>query len=714
MKAAVHPTTHRNWTVEVHLTRVLFGLTLIAGGFLYAELIGVFAGFAAAGAWWAAAEHAVFMAAIGSFLYGGIVYQMARLGFLRRSAAHRRGDEAVLGAIRAAHFETPPVAILIPSYKEELSVVRQTLLSAALQDYPNRRVMLLIDDPPHSRDPESQRGLQRMRDLPHAIAAALDEPNQRFSSALADHLQRKTGKLDPCSETLLLAALHAEAARWFEARAAEEPQNTHTDRLFVRLALSSPAFQHRNRSDDLAQRAEAGAFLEETEMLDDFRSLATRFCAEIGSFERKCYENLSWEPNKAMNLNAYIGLLGGSYREEESGDGLRLEPFDAEPCDLFVPAADYLVTLDADSLLAHDYVLRLVEVMERPENQRVAIAQTPYSAVPEATGAVERIAGATTDIQYIVHQGFTQHDATYWVGANALIRTRALEDIRTERNERGFRVPLFIQDRTVIEDSESTVDLIACGWALHNEPERLAFSATPPDFGALTIQRRRWANGGLIILPKLLRHALSRRPTRKGLVEFFMRFHYLTSIALVNSSLVLLLAVPFEDALRSWWLPMASIPYFVLYTRDLCQEGYRKGDVLRAYALNLLLVPVNLAGVGRSIVQFISGRKSSFGRTPKVANRIGVSAGILLSAAALFGICTWRIGSDLQQGMWFHAAFLLVNGSLLGYGLLRFIGVRAFIQDVSGDLADRWDDCVQMLSALVLRARTVEASITER
>ena len=33
----------------------------------------------------------------------------------------------------------------------------------------------------------------------------------------------------------------------------------------------------------------------------------------------------------------------------------------------------------------------------------------------------------------------------------------------------------------MIEDTESTVDLIDRGWRLYNYPDRLAYSATPPD-----------------------------------------------------------------------------------------------------------------------------------------------------------------------------------------------------------------------------------------
>lgn len=77
----------------------------------------------------------------------------------------------------------------------------------------------------------------------------------------------------------------------------------------------------------------------------------------------------------------------------------------------------------------------------------------------------------------------------------------------------------FIQDRTVIEDTESSIDLRRKEWRLYNYPERLSYSATPPDFGSLVIQRGRWANGGLLILPKLLaaRKQLKRegRPMRR-------------------------------------------------------------------------------------------------------------------------------------------------------------------------------------------------------
>ena len=43
----------------------------------------------------------------------------------------------------------PSITVLVPSYREEPQVIRRTLLSAALLEYPDVRIVLLIDDPPH-------------------------------------------------------------------------------------------------------------------------------------------------------------------------------------------------------------------------------------------------------------------------------------------------------------------------------------------------------------------------------------------------------------------------------------------------------------------------------------------------------------------------------------------------------------------------------------
>ena len=237
-------------------------------------------------------------------------------------------------------------------------------------------------------------------------------------------------------------------------------------------------------------------------MLQLHRRLAWTFRGELTWFERKLYSSLSQEVNKAMNLNSYIGLMGHSFEVRQTPEGQVLAPA-GNTGSLVIPDADFLLTLDADSIILPEYCLRLVYVMTQPENARLAVIQTPYSAFPGSPTRMERLSGATTDLQHIVHQGMSYYGATFWVGANAVIRKRALDDIVEVEHQGGFEIRRYVMDRTVIEDTESSLDLAIHGWWLLNYPERLSYSATPPDFGSLCIQRRRWANGGLIILPKL-------------------------------------------------------------------------------------------------------------------------------------------------------------------------------------------------------------------
>jgi cellulose synthase/poly-beta-1,6-N-acetylglucosamine synthase-like glycosyltransferase len=258
-----------------------------------------------------------------------------------------------------------------------------------------------------------------------------------------------------------------------------------------------------------------------------------------------------------------------------------------------------------------------------------------------------------------------------------------LHDIREEVNERGFSVPVFIQDRTVIEDTESSVDLVVRGWQLHNYPDRLAFSATPPDFGALLIQRRRWANGGLIILPKLLRHLVTHLHRPSKLVEGFFRAHYLGSIAAVNLGLLILLAVGFDQSADSWWLPLTALPYFLLYARDLRYSGYEKAaDLIRVYALNLLLIPVNLGGVFKSLQQALTGRRTPFGRTPKVSGRTAAPALYLIAEFALLTFWLAGCGVEVHARHWVTASFSLANALLLVYAIHAFIGLRTSLDDI--------------------------------
>jgi cellulose synthase/poly-beta-1,6-N-acetylglucosamine synthase-like glycosyltransferase len=673
---------------ELALTYAAITLTLMASVGSAGGIAVSLSYAAAAGHWAVALRQVTFLTIVGFLIYGGLVYQFARAGYLKRAERHRAATPRELA--RFYHDATAAaVSILVPSYKEDPQVVQRTLLSAALQDYPKRRVVLLVDDPPQPIRHEDMRALAATRALPDDIWEILQKPRDHFGDALAAFLDRSArGSLNRRGESLRLAGLYREAADWFEEQAARYAGQGHAERLFVELTFREPARLCLEASSRWESRAHAGRPPAQ-ELREAYQRLADRFTVEVTAFERKRFENLSHEPNKAMNLNSYIGLMGGCWQVGNSAGAPRLESAGSADAELVIPDADYVLMVDADSVLAPEYTLRLAYILSQPGHERLAVAQTPYSAFPGAPGLLERIAGATTDIQYIIHQGFTSCAATFWVGANALVRKAALEDIAEWGQERGHPIRRFIQDRTVIEDTESSVDLIDRGWRLLNYPERLAFSATPPDFGSLLIQRRRWANGGLLILPKLIRYLLRnvRRPGVLG--ESFMRCHYLASLAVVNTGLLLILAVSsFDDLLHNLWLPLTALPYCGLYARDLRRCGYRANDVLRVYALNLMLIPVHLAGVFQSLRQGWTGTKSSFGRTPKVQERTVTPCRYLVAEYAI--LAHWLLGTVLEylHGRPLLAVFALANAAFLAYAMVAFIGLR-----------ESWDDLTLAVTA---------------
>lgn len=625
-----------------------------------------------------------FLLAVSLLAASAIAYLVGRLGFYYRARQHRRVPRALLDEFFAER--RPSLTALVPSYQEEPGVILMTLLSTALQEYPEMRVVLLVDDPPNPRYAEPRRQLDSAVALPGEVERLLSEPRERFDRALERFAASADWAGEPGADDLLtLADEYEHAAAWIRSLGDRYEVSDHNERFFTTHVLGQLASDLGLTGRALrAAAADDPAKLTMERLAQLYRRLAWTFRAEISSFQRKRYASLSAEPNKAMNLNSYIGLMGDSYREVETPTGLTLVPAgEAEP-DLVVPESDYVMTVDADSVLLPEYCLRLVHLLEREENHRIAVAQSPYSAFPGAATRLERIAGATTDLQHIIHQGMTYHSASFWVGANAVLRKEALDDIVETEYKAGFEIRRYISDRTVIEDTESTIDLAANGWVLHNYPERLAYSATPPDFGSLCIQRHRWANGGLLIVPKLIRAVRRRREReeRTTIGELLLRFNYMASIAWSSLFVLCLMVIPFDGHLLSPLTFAVAVPYFLAMAVDLRYCGYKGFDAARIYGFNLLLLPVNLAGSMSSIVQALTGAKGRFIRTPKVRNRTIPAFVYVVLPYLLVAFSVYTFVVARNHHLWTNAAFAAINALAAAYAIVAFVGIRDSLVDI--------------------------------
>lgn len=621
-----------------------------------------------------------------ALIFSALCYLLARQGALYRSRTHVRVPRAEIDASMMAG-DPASLTVLVPSYAEEPAVVRSTLLSAALQEYPGMRVVLLLDDAPEPVDADARASLEGCRALSGEITGLLKGPHDRFVDALRVYDDAAETRAEGLPEHVRALALdYVWAAGWLRDQAASHPRASHADDFLAEEVFGGLAGDFEKTARALFRSLDERASLPSARLSQLGRRLAWTFDATLDSFERKRYAHLPHDANKAMNLNAYMGLMGRRVRKVQTKIGIVLRDTEDEVnADVMdVPDADYILTLDADSVLLREYCLRLVHHMEAPGNERIGVIQTPYSAFRGAETRLERIAGATTDIQHILHQGMSYYDATFWVGANAVIRKTALNDIVEVSYVGGQPVYRYVQDHTVIEDTESSIDLIANGWSLVNYPERLSYSATPPDFGSLVVQRARWANGGLLILPKFLRYVRRERKSghRVPRASVALRFNYMASISWASIGLILLLVFPFDQKLLSPVIVAAALPYFLAMSSDFKRMGYKRTDIFRVYAFNLLLLPVNLAGTLKSLQQAAAKSKIAFARTPKVANRTATPALYVLAAYLIATFSFYTLANDVLERNWSNGAFALFNGVLTTYAIFAFMGLRNSIADV--------------------------------
>ena len=496
-----------------------------------------------ASSWRLAIEDLVLVVILGLFFYGQLIFQVCRLGYYTRMQSHRAAQREEIEAIYDSG-RPAALTIVVPSYCENPKLVYQTLMSAALVEYPGHCVVLLIDDPPEPADSQAAIDLAAMRHLPQEIEAAMHLQKAKYDAELAAFKRRvPDGLVDYAAEFARLGGLYREAANWLEALAARYEVQDHTDALFVERILREPARAHRGRGRQLAERGQERATTgSRSEPMRDYQRLASLFSAQLSSFERKRFVNLSHVANKSMNLNSYFALIGRHFQVALRADGAHLEECDPASAQLDVPDADYVLSLDADSLIMSDYALRLSAILRKPGSRRIGIIQSPHRAIPGSRRLLQRVAGSQSTVNRLTSQGSTYFGASFWVGSNALFRRAALEEIHEVVQERGFAIKKYIRDRTLVEDTESTIDFLAHGWVVYNYPDPLAYSATPPDFGSLIVQRLRWAGGGLLNIGKLLRYlrAAPDKPTR--IPEAMVRLHYLGSTA-VNVGMLLLPAI---------------------------------------------------------------------------------------------------------------------------------------------------------------------------
>ena len=171
---------------------------------------------------------------------------------------------------------------------------------------------LLIDDPSAPGNQADRALLENARQLVADLNTDFRRYAEPYRAALNDYTRRKRlGLVGSRAEWLTVASLYERAAGCLDEIREATPNANHEDRWFIEQNLVKPAAEYREHAASLRRQAIVNPDHGGYESLgQEYLRLSRLFTADISVFERKRYANLSHEPNKAMNLNSYIGLMG--------------------------------------------------------------------------------------------------------------------------------------------------------------------------------------------------------------------------------------------------------------------------------------------------------------------------------------------------------------------------------------------------------------------
>ena len=321
-------------------------------------------------------EAIVYMFVVTALTASAMAYLITRIGFFYRSRVHRRAPRAAIDDF----FEQtiPTVTVLVPSYQEDERVVRTTLLSAALQEHPYLRIVLLVDDPPEPTSAHAREILQQSRDLPGRIQDLLAGPCARFQDALDAFEQSQGGDTQPTvDDVLAVAADYRYAVAWLRDLAAAQEIVDHSDTFFADHVVGALADDLEIIADALEPPPPREPPSRGRRMRQLHRRLVATFRAELSSFERKQYVSLSARAEQGHEPEQLHRAHGRQLQGGRHADGHRPRGVRPPPATLTVPDPDYVLTLDADSVLLPEYTVRILHLMEQSAHADVGVAQTP-------------------------------------------------------------------------------------------------------------------------------------------------------------------------------------------------------------------------------------------------------------------------------------------------------------------------------------------------
>src|SRR5262245_4537157 len=132
--------------LDIRLTVLGAFVALVAGCLFYTELLSAVGHQISTGDYRQAVTTILLGLSFLMLFWANLIYFAVRAGWLNRNASHVPLNPEQLWRLYDKNLSS--LTVLIPSYKEDHAVVSRALISAALMQYPQKNVVLLVDDAP--------------------------------------------------------------------------------------------------------------------------------------------------------------------------------------------------------------------------------------------------------------------------------------------------------------------------------------------------------------------------------------------------------------------------------------------------------------------------------------------------------------------------------------------------------------------------------------
>jgi biofilm PGA synthesis N-glycosyltransferase PgaC len=245
-----------------------------------------------------------------------------------------------------------------------------------------------------------------------------------------------------------------------------------------------------------------------------------------------------------------------------------------------LPDVEYIVQMDADTVLERHFVERTYAVLSRPENWNVGALSSAFIAKPGlARSRRQAVWMWPQAAEYARYQDAQVSRNVHCVsGTGNMFRVAALDGLRADRGG------IIWDNRSLVEDYEVTLALRAMHWDCRKSKKFIAYTDLMPTLSMLWRQRLRWQRGTFDELRRYGWTASTRPDWAKQILHGLLMLAHVAGFAVCFASIGY--AVWADRPMRvSAWL---VVPLGII----ACKQAWHIRDMgWRSVLIALLIVP---------------------------------------------------------------------------------------------------------------------------